>query len=425
MARFREVRRETRDGGKIRQDENKNNSRRQIDSVLLEELSRVGFDDDFEIAQEKIKFRLDQKGNPILPEGWTFLTHGSSLEKWDASLLGNDFVVGNGIVNGHVVSGRPLCCVERSVAKFDYERSGRNTAKDYGGQEQFFEVRVLFYKNPRLGDGKTVRDKLSQNEIKEISEYYMYQGGRHPAVPTGTKLVFVKSADFDEITNTNGNNIFWYIPEKYLQQYLDDVQEIENIDINEQFVTQDAEISQEDDRDKKPLITNEDVEKKLTEYWTEDIPADTIKVYLNDKFSQIYRERLDITGIDIEKFLEGQKLKLEYFEGVETYKEIIEELESLLDFTESMLEEKKEVQEDVNAITHDEITEETQTAQVSFEQMLINEGFASVGVQGIKSTIKSVNPRILVDMDKILSKTKEQTLARGGIDENGNEQDYR
>ena len=44
-----------------------------------------------EIKREII---LDENGCPVLPEGWTFLTHGSSLDRWDSSLLGNDFVVG-------------------------------------------------------------------------------------------------------------------------------------------------------------------------------------------------------------------------------------------------------------------------------------------------------------------------------------------
>ena len=45
----------------------------------------------------------------------------------------------------------------------------------------------------------------------------MYQDGRHPAIPAGTKLSFLTNGDFDEITNTNGNNILWYIPEQYFE----------------------------------------------------------------------------------------------------------------------------------------------------------------------------------------------------------------
>lgn len=199
MARFNrrfEVKREMNDGGKIRPDDSNVNSQRNIDYELLEELQKVGFDDDVEIQQENFEFKIDENNNPIIPEGWTFLTHGSSLDKWDTSLLGNDFIVGNGIVNGKEVTGRPLCCVERDDAKFNYARSGSNTAKVYGGNQHSFEIRILFYKNPRLSDGKVVRDKLNQDELKDISKYYMYQDGRHPAVPVGTKLIFVKRRRF-------------------------------------------------------------------------------------------------------------------------------------------------------------------------------------------------------------------------------------
>lgn len=99
-----------------------------------------------------------------MPEGWTFLTHGSSLDRWDESLLGNDFIVGN----SKEVKGRPLSCVERDNAKFDYARSGSNTAKAYGGKQQAFEIRVLFYKNPRLGDGK-----VFETEKQEIYNLIM------------------------------------------------------------------------------------------------------------------------------------------------------------------------------------------------------------------------------------------------------------
>lgn len=199
MARFNrrfEVKREMKDGGNIRPDDSNANSQRNIDSELLEELQKVGFDDEIEMPQENVEFETDENGNPIIPEGWTFLTHGSSLDRWDTSLLGNDFMVGNGTVNGKEVKEIPLCCVERDDAKFNYARSGSNTAKAYGGNQRSFEIRILFYKNPRLSDGKIVRDKLNQDELKDISKYYMYQDGRHPAVPAGTKLIFVKRRRF-------------------------------------------------------------------------------------------------------------------------------------------------------------------------------------------------------------------------------------
>lgn len=229
MARFNkrfEVKREMSDSRPIRPDTTGGKSTTQYSAELEKELNSVGFDDEeIEPLQENIEIEIDENGNPIMPEGWTFLTHGSSLDRWDESLLGNDFIVGN----GKEVKGRPLSCVERDNAKFDYARSGSNTAKAYGGKQQAFEIRVLFYKNPRLGDAKVVRDTLNQDEQKDVLKYYMYQGGRHPAVPSGTRLVFLQNGDFDEITNTNGNNILWYIPEQYLEHYLEDVQKQNNL----------------------------------------------------------------------------------------------------------------------------------------------------------------------------------------------------
>lgn len=173
MARFNkrfEVRREMSDGGKIRPDDD-------FDDIN-DDVSENVFNDEELKRQQNIEIKVDENGNPVIPEGWTFLTHGSSLDRWDTSLLGNDFTVGNGVVNGREVKGRPLCCVERSDAKFSYERRGSTTAKAYGGKQQAFEIRVLFYKDPRLGSGKVVRDKLNQDELKDVSKYYMYQGGQ-------------------------------------------------------------------------------------------------------------------------------------------------------------------------------------------------------------------------------------------------------
>lgn len=60
----------------------------------------------------------------------------------------------------------------------------------------------------------------------------------------------------------------------------------------------------------------------------------------------------------------------------------------------------------------------------SFESILLQSGFSESCIKGVKSTIKSVNPRTLVATDKTLSRTNEQTLSIGG-NEDRNEQDYR
>lgn len=441
MARFNkrfEVKREMSDSGKIRPDDNESNNQKNIDPELLEELEKVGFDDEeFVPQQEDIEIKTDENGDPVIPEGWTFLTHGSSLDRWDTSLLGTDFIVGKGKVNGQEVKGRPLCCVERSDAKFNYERRGSTTAKAYGGKQQSFEIRVLFYKNPRLGDGKIVRDKLNQDEIKNVSKYYMYQDGRHPAVPVGTKLVFVKSGDFDEITNTNGNNILWYIPEEYLQQYLEDVQHSQEIDSGETSIDRETEMEQANDENVATMITNADVEQELTEFYTDDITIPEIEAYLSEKISQIYGDRLGDAGIfNIRKFLDG---KLDYFEGVESYRAIIEELESALEFAESLNKNgqqgiehsETESEEPVQEEVEDEILEQDekvdkvgQSERVSFDQALSSVGFSQETIAGLKSSIQTVSPNVLLRMDSILGRTNEQTLSRGG-NKNDIEQDAR
>lgn len=435
MARFSkrfEVKREMQDGGKLKTDTTSGKATTQYSAELEKELNSVGFDEEeIKPLQENIEIEIDETGNPIMPEGWTFLTHGSSLDRWDESLLGNDFVVGNGTVNGREAKGRPLCCVERDAAKFDYARNGSNTAKAYGDNQQSFEIRVLLYKNPRLGNGKIVRDKLNQDELKDVSKYYMYQGGRHPAVPSGTKLVFLQNGDFDEITNTNGNNILWYIPEKYLEHYLEDVQKTKQLGEYEEVSKEILEEQYNAEND-NITITHNDVEKEIREFYSEDITTPELEAYLSEKIAQMYGDRLGDAGIfNIKKFLDG---KLDYFEGVESYKAIIEELESALEFAENsrgseepkaIYDAEEPIQSEIKneIIAQDERTDKTSTESY-FEQSLSSAGFSKEAVTGLKDSIKQVRPELLVKMDDTLSRTNEQTLLRG-VDKDGVEEDGR
>lgn len=197
------------------------------------------------------------------------------------------------------------------------------------------------------------------------------------------------------------------------------------------------EISQEDNEAEIPTITNSDVEQELKEYYTDDTPISHIKAYLSEKLSLIYGDRLKNAGVDknlmsyIDFFLEEQHL--EYFDGVDTYKEMIEEFEAMIACLELVQKETEangleghthEEETPINLETEETTKREGEYTQEPFDQVLINGGFDSNCVQGIKSTIKNVNPRKLVTMDSVLSKTKEQTLIRGGI-EDGNEQSAR
>lgn len=265
----------------------------------------------------------------------------------------------------------------------------------------------------------------------------MYQDGRHPAVPAGTKLVFVKSGDFDEITNTNGNNILWYIPEEYLQQYLEDAQYSQEVDNDEKSIDRETEMEQASDENVATMITNADVEQELTEFYTDDITIPEIEAYLSEKISQIYGDRLGDAGIfDIRKFLDG---KLDYFEGVESYRAIIEELESALEFAEGLRENEQqeiehsetESEEPAQEEVEDEILEQDekvnkvrQSERVSFDQALSAVGFSQDTIARLKSSIRTVSPSVLLKMDSTLSRTNKQTLARGG-NKDGHEQDAR
>lgn len=155
-------------------------------------------------------------------------------------------------------------------------------------------------------------------------------------------------------------------------------------------------------------ISNLDVEQELSDFYTDDITNDYLEAYLAEKISLIYGDRLGNAGIfNVRKFLSG---KLEHFEGVDSYKAIIDELESTLEAAEGVREGEVAVGEVIQ-----------QSSTESFEQLLMNEGFNPDCIQGLKTTIKSVNPKTLVAMDSVLSQTKEQTLTRGGV-EDGNEQ---
>ena len=161
---------------------------------------------------------------PVLPKGWTYLRHGSSIDRWNVNVLGHNFIVGD--INGKINHFKPLCCVEKNDAVFDYNMSGYNTAASYGGINGNFEIRVLFYEDVIRRKSKYsdyVKSLLNEEELKDIRKYYSFQEYRHPAVPVTTELIYLSTTDYDEITNTQDNTIFWYIPKKYLKHYKEDL----------------------------------------------------------------------------------------------------------------------------------------------------------------------------------------------------------
>ena len=61
------------------------------------------------MKNETIKIKLNENGEPILPEGWTFLIHGTSTAQWSKETIENESFIVKGNEAG-------LYCVEREKA---------------------------------------------------------------------------------------------------------------------------------------------------------------------------------------------------------------------------------------------------------------------------------------------------------------------
>jgi hypothetical protein len=161
---------------------------------------------------------------PILPKGWTYLRHGSSIDRWDNNVIGHNFIVG--LIKGNLSQDKPLCCIERKDAILDYNMRGFDFAAAFGGIIDNFEIRVLFFEDVLRGKSQHsnyVKSLLDEEELKDIKAYYSFQDYRHPAVPVATKLVYLSTTYYNEITNEQDHPIFWYIPKKYLKHYKNDL----------------------------------------------------------------------------------------------------------------------------------------------------------------------------------------------------------
>ena len=87
---------------------------------------------------------------------------------------------------------------------------------------------------------------------------------------------------------------------------------------------------------------------------------------------------------------------------------------------------KEETQEEVLELEEIDIerAKTEQNTKTPFEQSLLAAGFKSDTIAGLKSSIQTVSPSVLLSMDSTLERTNEQTLLRGG-NKDGIEQDDR
>lgn len=170
------------------------------------------------MKEKTIKIKVNEKGEPVLPDGWTYLIHGSNTSQWNKNILKEDSFVVKGNEAG-------LYCVEREKA-IENEKSGSNVSELHSEinskeGESAFEIRCLIYKDlRRKKDREEFEGKLTSEEIEDINNYHINKP-YYPAIPNKTKLIKIATTEFDEITNTE-KEILWYVPEDYLQHYIED-----------------------------------------------------------------------------------------------------------------------------------------------------------------------------------------------------------
>lgn len=143
--------------------------------------------------------------SPVIPDGWTFLVHNTSVDRWKSDQQGQDFKV----------SGR-LCCVTNEERLKD-----KTSGSAYGSNETAFQIRVLFFDDLihiKKPENTKLKAELSQEALADITKWYSFQGWRHPAVPNGTKLIKISETDYDEALGVH-KPIYWYVPEKYFDMY--------------------------------------------------------------------------------------------------------------------------------------------------------------------------------------------------------------
>lgn len=146
---------------------------------------------------KEIKIKLNEKGEPILPNGWTFMIHGSNTSQWNKEVLNGDSFIVKGNEAG-------LYCVERKKA-IENQKNGSDVSKMHSNKNQAegeknIEIRCLIYKDLRRPkDREEFLDILTEEEIKVVNEFHTNKP-YYPAIPNGTKLQKIAQTEFDEIT---------------------------------------------------------------------------------------------------------------------------------------------------------------------------------------------------------------------------------
>lgn len=258
------------------------------------------------MKNETIKIKLNENGEPILPEGWTFLIHGTSTAQWSKETIENESFIVKGNEAG-------LYCVEREKA-IENEKNGSNVSKLHSELKQkegekSIEIRCLIYKDlRRQKDREEFSDKLTEKEINDINNYHVMKP-YYPAIPNNTKLIKVATTQFDEITKED-KEIIWYIPENYLEHYKEDVELIkENNNQQKQLINgKQVEIKVEKERDfEKTTRFLDGVEINSNKEYKDGSYDKKSKVFVDDKITKASNKYINYTMYKQQYDAENQK----------------------------------------------------------------------------------------------------------------------
>lgn len=167
------------------------------------------------------------EGQPFIPDGWTYLAHGTSKVEWRTTDLDAESEI--------VISGMGLSAITREMAEEDAKRYTGNSSTTSGyaahrrrpegmSEEEFahlsvpFEMRILFYPEDASARFKTERWQALPPETRENINHYYYknhQHGRHPLIPRGETLL-----PLSKDTAEDGHSIYYYLPGSIRNDYM-------------------------------------------------------------------------------------------------------------------------------------------------------------------------------------------------------------
>jgi hypothetical protein len=146
-----------------------------------------------------------------LPEGWTYLIHGTDTQRWDTS----EEVV--------TVTRSGLSCITSEDAASDaYDTTGGYASPRAEGA-QAVEIRVPFYREDfslRRGARDDIKDIKAGLDPETLALITKYHQDRHAVIPRHERLIRLGEEQAE-----NGRIIEYMIPASVADQYRDSVKQ--------------------------------------------------------------------------------------------------------------------------------------------------------------------------------------------------------